>query len=194
MKHFRLIMLILASLAIIPAANAGPFGSEKGGKKEDFSIIKELKPFTYQVSVKKPHASFETYIATIHPTTGLCLIKGVGKTNLNDSTGLSTRKVFNDLRAQLDSVYGNSSLFDWLRPGALWKETHEWMMAVTKGERSYEASWDADSKSTLKDGISEILLTVNGLGTESGYVTLQYRFDNWDQCKAAMNKSQSDSL
>lgn len=148
----------------------------------------------YSIKVPSPHPAFETYAATITPKAGMCRLTGIGKTFSNDRYGNQLRQEFASVRDQLKSVYGSSNLFDYLAPGALWKGPNEWVMALLQHERSYQSSWDAKSKASLKDGITEILLTAQALSGDSSFITLQYRFSNWDPCQKEIKDSAAGAL
>ncbi|MQP65564.1 hypothetical protein GE253_09420 [Niveispirillum sp. SYP-B3756] len=194
MQRKSLFLSLAFFVALSNSAAAGPFGQDASQQRNQLNIIKELSPFKYEIKPNKTHPAFESYIANIHPDTGMCMIRGVGITKRNDKYGIEVRRVFEDLREQLSRVYGSSDLFNHIKTDGIWKDDDEWMMAIYKKERSYQASWDNESHAQLKDGIIEILLSVSALSDSSGYVTVQYRFSNWDKCKAAMQNSQAGAL
>ncbi|MDG5494533.1 hypothetical protein [Niveispirillum sp. BGYR6] len=194
MRRKSLFLSFAFLITLTSSATAGPFGQEAGQQKNQINVIKEIAPFKYEIKPKKTHSAFKLYIAYAHPSTGMCLISGIGLTKINDKYGTETRKVFEDLREQLSRVYGASGTYNIIEKDAIWKDDDEWMMSIYKNERTYEALWDKESHPHLKDDIEEILLYISALNDSSGYVTVRYRFSNWDKCKTAIQNSQADAL
>lgn len=180
-----------------PAATAtgGPFGLRMGMSKAEANAGKELSQlFMFRIpSVPQPMSSFTGYVARIPPKSGLCRV-GAGTDVLqSDAQGTELRSRFQEIRAQLEAVYGASQLVDRLRQSALKREPSEWMKSLFKGERTLAATWSKERKVTLPDGVRLIRLAAAGSSETSGFVGVEYEFDNTAQCeievKVAMAKA-----
>lgn len=196
MPRKLLFSIALFASALVPiAAKAGPFGTEMGDDIKKFSAVTEIKPYIYSVNeLPKTHSAFESYTLKSHPTTGLCQVAGFSSNFENDRYGENVRASFSQLREQLNSIYGQSQLFDYLNSGALWKGKNEWVMAISKNERQYQAAWTAEKGKTMKDNVVEVLLTVKAVGSDSARFVLQYRYSNIEDCDKAISNSAAGAL
>ena len=68
------------------------------------------------------------------------------------------------------------------------------MMAVRRNERVLQSAWDADEGSTLRNNVKQILLSVRALSSSSGWIGMQYKFDNEEECDAERNQTTSSVL
>lgn len=64
-------------------------------------------------------------------------------------------------------------------------------MALRQSERSYQASWDAESRATLKNRVQEILLTAVASSSTTSYLALQFKFDNFAACDSERKSAAS---
>jgi hypothetical protein len=194
MKKGILCCVAVCIVLLCGTANAGPFGVSKGDGLDKFSGAKEVKPYVYGVkSLPKKHSKFSSFVLFIHPKTGVALLKGVSHDIDNDSYGVDARAAFDDVRKQLDGIYGKSKLADFLLHDSIWKEPRDWLMGVARNERVYQAVWDIESGAVLKDEIKEILLSIGASGGKS-WLIIQYEFNNYDEYKALVSTQESESL
>jgi hypothetical protein len=183
------------SLCTALPAFSGPFGTNMGDSLEKFPGAKDTGRHLYLVNgLPKLHSSFVSYAVKVTPKTGLCLVMATTREFDNDKFGLLVRREFDYLRGQLDSVYGPSSLYDVLRDGSIWKAESEWVVAVAKNERAYQAAWSGTVGKAIKDDISEVLLTIYAKGFDASWIRLQYKFVNHDTCEAEISKSSAGAL
>lgn len=191
----RLPKCILALAALIAAASsevlAQPFGISAGTPITSLQVEREINPYRYRVKAPSSHPEFESVIVVATPGQGVCQVSGIGKNHGDDRYGESVRKVFGEIRSQVSATYGNSDLFDHLRRGALWRDSRDWVMAVKQNERSYQASWGVESRATLKNRVKEILLSAVALDSDTSYLHLQFRFDNYAACDAERKSAAS---
>lgn len=165
-------------------ASAQAFGVQMGQKAENLKTLENLGNGSYKINAPLPHPEFEGYVAVVGPTTGVCLVRGVGKNHANDKFGLSIRQKFTELETALQKNYGRFLKTDFLRSGSIWRESSEWVMAIKQNERAYEAAWDKTEGSKLPDGLTEIILYVAAADSSTSWIGLQYRFSNNSACKA----------
>ena len=174
--------------------SAQAFGISKGDDVSSYEGVSELQLGLSQINVPKPHPEFEVYVVKHSPETGVCMVRGIGKDHGNDRFGISVRRAFEELRTALDRRYAPSGLNDFLRAGALWDESDEWVMSIRQNDRAYQAYWDAETRSKLPEDVAEILLSVAATSGNSAYVVLQYRFDNDDACERAIKSDVEGGL
>jgi len=175
-----------------PGTPAAPFGLTQGMPKAGIAnITQEIGPSIFRLStVPKPHAAFEWYVVQAPPKTGLCWVKALGNTVSTSSYGSELEATFSDVRKQVDSQYGASRLYDFLKAGSLWNEPREWMMGLLKKERVLAASWSKEDGSSMKPTLRRIQLVVNAIDQSRGFITLEYEFDNFEACQAELKSSQ----
>jgi len=122
------------------------------------------------------------YVLRISPTVGLCAIGASGKTIESNSFGEQIRTAFDNVRQSLESRYGApTSVTDELTEGSIWHDPQDFMMGLYKQERQLRARW---SDRNTGDGLRTILVSAAALTSSTAFVTLNYWFDNFDQCKA----------
>lgn len=192
---FRYVIVGLMVFAMAGVASAGPFGIEQGMQKEQLKNTKETeRPFKFSISPPKPHSRFETYVVKIHPQTGVCMLLASGVTISTSVYGTELRNEFDSIREQLSSIYGRSDVVDYLKSGSMWDSPEYWMIGLLKKERFLQASWDKKNNAALKDGIVEILLSTFVGSTDKGWLKLQYRFANNEQCQNLIDKNAAKSF
>ena len=174
----------------------GPFGlsqgmtlAQIGGKPEKGA------PGKWKLaSVPKPHSAFEAYIVQIGPTSGLCWIKGIGKTMKTSVYGSEVRSQFTDLKERLSANYGKSKNIDRLLPGSIWNDPRDWMMALLKKERLLFSIWDYESGATLNTELKSVGLIASALGTGEAFISVEYSFSNEEKCEAEIKKEEDGAL
>lgn len=177
------------------ATATGPFGLRMGMTKLELHAGKQLEPFKYELSsVPKPHAAFESYVAEVTPKAGLCYLKGVGKDIQSNVYGVEIKTQFANLKNQLTQNYGEPEVIDTLLPGSIWNEPNEWLMALRKNERTLIAIWKKENGAPLKGGVRVVYLGAGANRGDSGYVSVDYEFDNKDQCEAEEADDQRSAL
>src|SRR5690606_30552828 len=125
----------------------------------------------------KPHPVFEAYILQIGPTQGLCFVKGLGKDVETSVYGSELRTAYTKLRDQVEQSYGTYRETDTLLPGSIWSEPRDWMMALVKKERMLAATWNKETRATLRRDLRDIYLVASALSSETGWLSLEYYFD-----------------
>ena len=95
---------------------------------------------------------------------------------------------------KLEKVYGNATTTDVLLPGSIWDEPDDFMIGLIKKERYLFSIWNAESRARLDSTISMIGLGVNPLGTDKGYITLEYYFSTSDACDKEIAALEDDAL
>jgi hypothetical protein len=177
---------------------SGPFGLRMGMTLAELKTIGPVKPEKgenwYTITVPKPHSSFESYSALVHPRLGLVKLFCSGVTIETSGAGYELRAEFDKLEAQLDRKYGRGKRFDRLDYGAIWKEPNEWMMAVLKKERSLKKFYLAKEGSENLGSITVIVLDADALSRSAGWVSVGYEFADYSKVKQEREQHQTDAL
>jgi hypothetical protein len=176
-------VVIAGAVATVSAQGAvsAPFGIRMGAAKSELTIAAEPNPWMVKLaSVPRPHPDMETYIVQVTPKAGVCFVKAVGKTLTTNADGADMRTVFNDLKTQLEGVYGPGQVHDRLSPGSIWNEPRDYMMGMVKGERTLMVVWSGQ----LGPGLERVGLIMKGLSRESAYAVVEYYFTNYESCEA----------
>jgi hypothetical protein len=176
------------------AVEGGAFGLKMGQPVSSLKIVKKLKENQYIVNVPLPNSEFTSYLAIASNNHGLCKVLGIGKDHENDRYGSETRSVFSNFKSILYQKYGKSNDFDFIRSGALWKDSNEWVMSLRQNERTLTSFWSRSEGSVLPNSIEGISLAANATSSDSSYITLGYEFTNFEKCKADFGHSDNSGL
>jgi len=187
-----LVILLLAS----GYATAGPFGTSIGMSKSDLGIganTEELSTYKFQLS-KLPKTSklFESYIVKVTPDNGLCYVKAIG-VNIDSSVyGSQLKTQFTKLNKSLQKKYIKGTTHDFLSSGSIWNEPRDFMTGLLKKERFLVAYYDAEEGSTMVEGVQRAVLSGSALSSDTGYVNIDYFFNNHDSCNSEIEAIDED--
>lgn len=174
----------------------GPFGLAMGLSKAEVTALvgpdlKDVEGQQYLAAtakVPRSHPRFKAYMLQVLPTAGLCAITAVGVDVRTSSHGVEMLAEFDAMVESLQAAYGDHRRNDFLRSGSIWDEPEDWMMALSRKERVLQAVWDQDAGSSSKNRVKEVILSASTTRTDAGYLVLQYRFENQDQCEAELKR------
>lgn len=186
---------------LLPPAD-GPFGFAGGLSKdiiekmigEQITVSNESQNLYRVKHTPKSNSAFETFALVISPTVGLCQIRAIGKTITTNRFGHQLKSDFDELKSSLASIYGVPKTLDMLMPGSIWKDPDDWMMGLYKKDRNLMAEWEGTAKAPLKNSLESVVIEARALGTDSGFVMLQYSFTNQPQCDAEEKSKAAGSL
>ena len=190
----KLIMGIGAFCFAATAFASGPFGVEKGSKLASLGESKEIAPGKYTFTPKKAHPAFETYVALVSDSQGVCWIKAIGKDIRTSTYGTELKSEFSSFEGKLSKVYGENKKFDYLMPGSIWDEPKDYMPALIKKERVLATLWSAEHNSKMKDNLKSLALLASATSRDTGYIAIEYEFDNYDSCKKEISEKVDDVL
>jgi hypothetical protein len=173
---------------------AGPFGVEQGAQLTSLDEAKEVAAGRYTFTPKKAHPAFETYVAVVSDSQGVCWIKAIGKDITTSTYGTELKSKFSAFKDKLSKVYGENENYDYLMPDSIWDEPKDYMPALTKKERVLASVWSAEYNSKMKDNLKSIALIVSGSTRESGYISIEYEFNNYEACKEEISEEVDDVL
>lgn len=173
---------------------AQSFGLEMATPLENLPVLKDAGSGKYYVDPPNPHPEFEAYIALVVPETGLCKVAAVGKDHKNDRFGTSVRTAYSTLMDALESRYGKHASVDFIKNGALWDGSNEWVMSIRQNERYLSSYWDDEENSDMPEDVANIALEVRALSSDTAYVSLSYEFRNFAECTKLLQQDATSGL
>lgn len=174
----------------------GPFGLWMGMTENDFSEpLEEIGLCKFLIPVvPTPHSAFEKYVCQITPKLGLSWIKAIGKTIETSSYGIELKSAFENMEQKLNKTYGKRERLDFLMHDSIWNEPRDWMQALANKERVLMSSWNKDSGATLADSLTSIALVTGVYDTSSGYIAIEYSFENGHKADEEIAALEDDAL
>ena len=174
----------------------GPFGLAMGMSIEELGDdLEEVAAGKFVTkSVPKPHSAFESYVLVATTRHGLSWVKAIGHTIDCSPYGFELTSAFDLMQAKLAATYGKSRKTDFLYEDSIWNEPRDWMQSMLSKERILMAVWDSKAKSNLREDIVSIGLIVSALGSDSGYIAVEYSFLNSDAADAEIAALEDDAL
>ena len=194
--YFSTVTLTIFLLCNDAFANT-PFGFEVNShpSKYKFCLPTETKDTYICTSAPKPHGAFENYFLWYVGEFGLCKTVAVGKTIDNDAYGDVVRRRTDKLAQQIEKKYGPpTDKFDFLHSGSIWDEPRDWMLSLSRNERSYVYAWSSDMGYIPIANVKTIMLQAHGHNSRDGYVTVAFEFSNMSRCTNAKNEAESDAF
>jgi len=192
MKRFIFVVFILL---ISVSLNAGQFGLKMGMKLNQIDKhARKISDTLYEVKVPKPHSLFESYIVQISPTKGLYWIKAIGKDIDTSVYGTELKSSFDNLEQKLLKIYGKNKRLDFLSHDSIWSEPKDWMMGLLKKERTLASYWSKETKFKKIDNLKEVIISANPINGNKGYISLEYYYSIYDECKKEESAKEDNSL
>lgn len=177
------------------SAFSDQFGLTMGMKLEQIDkSAKKIANGVYQVKVPKPHNAFVRYIVRICPSEGLYYIKAMSDKIETNGHGTSLQMKFEEIENKLKNVYGDNKKTDFLVRDSLWDEPKYWMMGLLKQDRYYFSVWHKESNAKLKENLMSIGLSSVALSTQTGYIALEYTYENEKKCEEELAKKEDGVL
>ena len=174
----------------------GPFGLEMGMPMSEFNEpLEEIAPGKYYAkSAPKPHSAFESYVFTITPKHGLSWIKSLGKTIQTNPYGIELKSEFDSMKSKLESKYGKHDLLDFLMHDSIWNEPRDWMQSISNKERILMAQWEPKHGSILGESLVSVALIASASDTSSGYISIEYSFENTGEVELELSALEDEAL
>lgn len=174
----------------------GPFGLWMGmSLLEVEAETVEVAPAKYRTStVPKPHSAFESYVLQVAPVNGLAWIKAIGHTIHASVYGLELKKAFESMEKKLSATYGKGKKTDILLHDSIWNEPRDWMQSLLNRERFLMTEWSAVHSSSLPESLSSVALIASAIDTESGYIAIEYSFENAEAADAEIAAAEDEAL
>jgi hypothetical protein len=125
----------------------------------------------------KPNANFDNYLLIVGKKQGLVKLIATGKDIEDDPAGKQMKTQFLTYKTDLTKMYGDpSDTFDFVGAKSTLKGTNQFMMALTKTERTLAVYW---TKKDFGNQITSVSVEGNGLGNDKGYLSMEYEFSGY---------------
>ncbi|PNY35260.1 hypothetical protein C2E31_19145 [Rhodopirellula baltica] len=155
----------------------------------------EISPGKFRIeNVPKPHSLFDSYALQVAPIGGLSWIKAIGKAVSTSAFGSELQVAFDNLESRLAQIYGVFDRTDILLTGSIWDEPRDWMQAILAQERILMTQWSAERGSKMSDSLSSVALICSAVDTESGYIAIEYTFENEAEAETEINSLEDEAL
>lgn len=165
----------------------GPFGLRPSLSKHEIEAMFDLEALPdspgvyYTEHVPSPHNAFEGYILVLGDKTGLCKVRGIGKSFQTGDAGIEIRSNFATLSDALTEKYGQGELTD-IHTGGGTGNSQYWTMNLAMKDRIYTKLWTEKTGADLPENLIGVALEAQATGTNTGYLTLGYEFSNFELC------------
>ena len=191
----KIAMLCLAAALGTGAVRAGPLGLEAGMSLGDLKQHVRLRPEGhYEFSTRRvPQGSeFASYRLLVTPSQGLCRITAWSELVRSDTSGARLRARFKQLELRLASKSGPGYRDDRLDSNSLWTDSHDWMLALSKNERSLGTLWEDET--LFDDSVQSVELSVHAVSQTLGRLRLRYEFTNTPACTEWIRRARDRAL
>lgn len=187
-KVFFMSLLVAALLPF--KVQAGPFGFDMGKQPSEYGCTSMSTPNMYKCNeAPKGHPAFEAYVLQATSKHGVCWIKAVGKNISDNGYGMSTKRAVDGFVEAFKKSYGGDmEKNDFLLSGSIWDDADDFLMGLTKNDRSYTYHW----KTTTDPSIKEIYVSAKGLRSDIGFPAIEYYGAQYDACNAYADQTVND--
>jgi hypothetical protein len=121
-----------------------------------------------------PNPAFDSFLLIVGPKQGLVKVIATGVDIDGDSDGKRMRTTFAQMRDALKVTYGDpSDNFDFLKATSALKKPSQFMLSLTNNERTLATYW---TNRSFLNNITSIALVGNGLGNDTGYISVEIEF------------------
>ncbi|MGL6539393.1 hypothetical protein ACSZNU_21365 [Aeromonas hydrophila] len=172
-------------------AQDGPFGLYAGMKKKqledhlqlrkDFNTFDKIDGNYYLYNPPKPNPEVTSYVVKISKNYGLCWVKATGKKIKTDDNGSDLKDKFIETEAALDKRFGSHTRNDEIVRYNVYDKPKSWMNALQRGISVFQSEWNGGSDN-LPEHLSKVNLRSHSIGSNTGYLTIEYTFSNFDEC------------
>jgi len=173
-----------ASAQLPAASDSATFGFYAGETRDQIvaaigkeSILKQQGDILEVNSALKPDAGFDTFLLIVSANQGLVKLIATGKDIEDDPAGKQMRAQFLALKSSFTKLYGDpGDSFDFINAKSTLKGPNQFMMALTKTDRTLAAYW---TKKDFGNSITSVSIEANGLGNDKGYLSVEYEFSGY---------------
>lgn len=145
-------------------------------------------------AVPKPHSAFSRYVLQITPQHGLSWVKAIGNDISTCSYGIELQSAFESMEKKLTHNYGPANQLDFLMHDSIWNEPRDWMQALLNKERVLMSEWSKETGATLTNSLASVALVVGVSDTSTGYIAIEYSFENISAAETEMAAMEDDAL
>jgi hypothetical protein len=184
----------LAAPAQPSAPQDGPFGIAMGESIQNLGQVTQLQnPGWYiVVAPPRPNATFKRILVQAFPATGVCVIKGLGDTFINDEQGVLVRSVVDQTAEALKTKYGayieNKHCVD--EAGSC---SEFWAQTLSRGGLTYMDLIDL-SQTPRPDHIGLVGVLASASDSFKTWAAVEYHSAAHEECAKAEKATQASSL
>lgn len=198
-KTFTLLGLVVLGFSNIASAQtASAFGIDRGlsiQKLVSLGAVYNSKDKSYRLNnAPKSNNSFDYYVIKATEKHGVCAVTGIGTDIITNEYGDKVKSQFSALKSALNTKYGVSKDYDFLHSKSIWDGEKYWMRSLEQDERSLASFWDKDGGANIPNGLFGISLIAGALSSTKGFINVRYEFDNYQSCKAELEKANTNGL
>ena len=205
MRPFSKLWIILVCFFVLSACEKkqgavweGPFGLKEGLLFSDYNKdykttednVEKMIYETYEVP--KPDERFMHYQLAFDPDAGLCKIVAHGRKINTSPDGAEIKAAYQDIVNSLEKAYGPMiDQYDFVDPESEHYVPDQWMDALLARERILGGYWKSGDRSReakgqvlqLPYGLTKVVVGARAFNRDTGSVTVEYEFSNYEQCK-----------
>ena len=186
------------SVAAVPVYE-GPFGLKMGLSVEAVkAIIPSLKEnegdrsLYSSFTVPVPHPDFEYYMFVFSQKSGLCKVVAIGKNITTGDAGTDVKSAFDDIDKAISTKYGKGEKYDFT--SERYDSPEFWMLHLLQKNRTLAKFWSTKNGSTLTNDLALISLQAQAENMSTGYLALNYEFQNMPGCSQEDEAEKSKAL
>ena len=128
-------------------------------------------------------------VAYFTEETGVCSLRGLEVITSIYGGGAAHKGAYKHFRDRVAAKYGEYIELDYLHDGSVYDADYQWLDSLRAKERTLAATWHELAGSTLPDGLEGIKVD-----TTENFITVDYEFDNLDECNMVGEANQSDGF
>ncbi len=175
----------------------GPFGLSMGIPLTELVGTMGFKgsedPFFYEGNPPKPVDGLNSYFAIATKKQGVCKIGASIDVTVVNATGDQIKAEADKVAELLELKYGKyTKKHDYAGQEVYKRNPQFWMMALKEEAVVYGYFWN--STANLPNNIKSIGVTSNATSLSSGYISIQYEFNNFKDCQSEFKSKKSSNL
>ena len=147
-----------------------PFGIE-------FGSTPNSNVASYNMSIENPpkrHPDFAHYTGLWTPEERLKMVIASSKIFEGDDYGSASIALYEKVKRQLVSVYGECEDLEYIEEHSIWNGSHEFARSIEDESRKHCCFWREDRGARLDSEISQITLRVSSCSYEDLQIVLSY--------------------
>jgi hypothetical protein len=98
------------------------------------------------------------------------------------------------MEKKLAAGHGKYKRMDFLMSGSIWDQPREWMQSFLQKERVLMTEWSSEHGSTLGSSVKSVALVAQAMDEHSGYIAIEYSFENSDASDAELAELEDGNL
>lgn len=177
----------------------GPFGlapSLSGAELERLNFKPVAShPGVYEGTPPRPLEGTDKYVLVVAPKAGLCRINTTVIVNPVNGSGDQLRAAVDRIADMMQMKYGKHSLKADFKEDVHIRNPQYWMLGLKDDSVMYGYVWNSkETEKALPNDIAVIEVSARTRSLDSGFVSIQYSFKNFDDCVKEINQKKAENL